>query len=178
MAKREFEDAVDELDERVVHIARTAKVVQGGRRFSFRAVVVVGDNRGSVGVGIGKAREVPEAIRKGSEQARRNMRKVSLSGTTIPHEITSRFSAAVVFLKPAAPGTGVIAGGGVRAVVEAAGIRDILTKSKGSSNILNVVRATIKALNELQDPVEVAQSRGISVNRVQPFWMAKGSRHE
>jgi small subunit ribosomal protein S5 len=178
MAKREFEDAVDELDERVVHIARTAKVVQGGRRFSFRAVVVVGDNRGSVGVGIGKAREVPEAIRKGSEQARRNMRKVSLSGTTVPHEITSRFSAAVVFLKPAAPGTGVIAGGGVRAVVEAAGIRDILTKSKGSSNILNVVRATIKALNELQDPVEVAQSRGIPVNRVQPFWMAKGNRHE
>ena len=178
MAKREFEDAVDELDERVVHIARTAKVVQGGRRFSFRAVVVVGDTRGSVGVGIGKAREVPEAIRKGSEQARRNMRKVSLSGTTIPHEITSRFSAAVVFLKPAAPGTGVIAGGGVRAVVEAAGIRDILTKSKGSSNILNVVRATIKALNELQDPVEVAQNRGIPVNRVQPFWMARGSRHE
>jgi small subunit ribosomal protein S5 len=178
MAKREFEDAVDELDERVVHIARTAKVTMGGRRFSFRAVVVVGDSRGSVGVGIGKAREVPEAIRKGSEQARRNMRKVSLSGTTIPHEITSRFSAAVVFLKPAAPGTGVIAGGGVRAVVEAAGIRDILTKSKGSSNILNVVRATIKALNELQDPVEVAQSRGIPVNRVQPFWMTKGSRHE
>jgi small subunit ribosomal protein S5 len=178
MAKREFEDAVDELDERVVHIARTAKVVQGGRRFSFRAVVVVGDNRGSVGVGIGKAREVPEAIRKGSEQARRNMRKVSIAGTTIPHEITSRFSAAVVFLKPAAPGTGVIAGGGVRAVVEAAGIRDILTKSKGSSNILNVVRATIKALNELQDPVEVAQNRGIPVNRVQPFWMSREKRYE
>ena len=178
MAKREFEDAVDELDERVVHIARTAKVVQGGRRFSFRAVVVVGDNRGSVGVGIGKAREVPEAIRKGSEQARRNMRKVSLSGTTVPHEITSRFSAAVVFLKPAAPGTGVIAGGGVRAVVEAAGIRDILTKSKGSSNILNVVRATIKALNELQDPVEVAQSRGLPVNRVQPFWMSREKRYD
>ena len=178
MAKREFEDAVDELDERVVHIARTAKVHQGGRRFSFRAVVVVGDNRGSVGVGIGKAREVPEAIRKGSEQARRNMRKVSISGTTVPHEITSRFSAAVVFLKPAAPGTGVIAGGGVRAVVEAAGIRDILTKSKGSSNILNVVRATIKALNELQDPVEVAQNRGIPVNRVQPFWMSREKRYE
>jgi len=176
MARREFDDAIEELDERVVHIARTAKVHQGGRRFSFRAVVVVGDNKGSVGVGIGKAREVPEAIRKGSEQARRNMRKVALTDTTIPHEITSRFSAAEVFLKPASPGTGVIAGGGVRAVVEAAGIRDILTKSKGSSNILNVVKATIKALNELQDPVEVAQRRGLPVNRVQPFWVPRGSR--
>lgn len=176
MAKREFEDAVDELDERVVHIARTAKVVQGGRRFSFRAVVVVGDNKGSVGVGIGKAREVPEAIRKGSEQARRAMRKVVVFGTTIPHEITTRFSAAQVFLKPASPGTGVIAGGGVRAVVEAAGIRDILTKSKGSSNILNVVKATIKALGELQDPVEIAQQRGLPLNRVQPFWVPRERR--
>jgi small subunit ribosomal protein S5 len=174
MARREFEDVVEELDERVVHIARTAKVIKGGRRFSFRAVVVVGDNKGRVGVGIGKAREVPDAIRKGSEQAKRNMRKVAITGTTIPHEITTRFSAAVVFLKPAAPGTGVIAGGGVRAVVEAAGIHDILTKSKGSANILNVVRATIKALSELQDPVEVAQHRGLPVNRVQPFWMARG----
>jgi small subunit ribosomal protein S5 len=117
---------------------------------------------------------VPDAIRKGSEQAKRNMRQVAIIGTTIPHEITTRFSAAVVFLKPAAPGTGVIAGGGVRAVVEAAGIHDILTKSKGSANILNVVRATIKALGELQDPVEVAQRRGLPVNRVQPFWMARG----
>ncbi|RME70831.1 MAG: 30S ribosomal protein S5 [Chloroflexi bacterium] len=175
MAKREFEDAVEELDERVVHIARTAKVVKGGRRFSFRAVVVVGDNKGSVGVGIGKAREVPEAIRKGSEQARRNMRKIPLIGTTIPHEITTRFSAAEVFLKPATPGTGVIAGGGVRAVVEAAGIRDILTKSKGSSNILNVVKATVKALSELQDPAEVAQKRGLPANRVQPFWLKRGN---
>jgi small subunit ribosomal protein S5 len=174
MAKREFEDVIEELDERVVHIARTAKVVKGGRRFSFRAVVVVGDNKGRVGVGIGKAREVPEAIRKGSEQAKRNMRQIAMAGTTIPHEITIRFSAAEVFLKPAAPGTGVIAGGGVRAVVEAAGIRDILTKSKGSSNILNVVKATVKALNELQDPVEVAQNRGIPISRVQPFWVAKG----
>jgi small subunit ribosomal protein S5 len=115
---------------------------------------------------------VPDAIRKGSEQGKRNMRQVPMTGTTIPHEITTRFSAAEVFLKPASPGTGVIAGGGVRAVVEAAGIRDILTKSKGSANILNVVKATIQALNELQDPVEIAQNRGIPLNRVQPFWVS------
>ena len=171
MADREkkFEE-VEELDERVVHIARTSKVVKGGRRFSFRAVVVVGDNRGSVGVGVGKAREVPSAIRKGADKARRNMRLVPLAGTTIPHEVTSRYSAAKVFMKPAAPGTGVIAGGGVRAVVEAAGIRDILTKSLGSANILTGVKATVKALNELQDPVEIANRRGLPIDRVQPFW--------
>jgi small subunit ribosomal protein S5 len=167
--EQEFEE-VEELDERVVHIARTAKVVKGGRRFSFRAVVVVGDNRGRVGIGVGKAREVPDAIRKGSERARRNMRLIPLAGTTIPHEVTSRYSAAKVFMKPAAPGTGVIAGGGVRAVVEAAGIHDILTKSMGSANILNVVKATVNALNELQDPVEVANRRGVPTSRVQPFW--------
>lgn len=161
---------VDEFDERVVDIARTTKVVKGGRHFSFRAVVVVGDNKGSVGVGVGKAREVPEAIRKGSERARRNMRPIALAGTTIPHEMTSRHSAARVFMKPASPGTGVIAGGGVRAVVEAAGIRDILTKSQGSSNILNVVRATVKALYELQDPIRIAAQRGLPLNRVQPYW--------
>lgn len=175
--KREFEEA-EELDERVVHIARTAKVVKGGRRFSFRAVVVVGDNRGRVGVGMGKAREVPDAIRKGAEKARRNMRLIPLVGTTIPHEVTSRYSAAKVFMKPAAPGTGVIAGGGVRAVVEAAGIRDILTKSMGSANILNVVKATVKALNELQDPVEVANRRGLPVDRVQPFWSREDGQEE
>jgi small subunit ribosomal protein S5 len=171
MARREPEiEEAEELDERVVHIARTAKVVKGGRRFSFRAVVVVGDNRGRVGVGVGKAREVPDAIRKGAERARRNMRPIPLVGTTIPHQVISRYSAAEIFMKPAAPGTGVIAGGGVRAVVEAAGIRDILTKSMGSSNILNVVKATINALNALQDPAEIASRRGLPLDRVQPFW--------
>lgn len=173
MARREFEDSIEELDERIVHIARTAKVVKGGRRFSFRALVVVGDNNGSVGMGTGKAREVPEAIRKASERARRNMRRIPLVETTIPHEITMRQAGAQVFLKPASPGTGVIAGGGVRAVVEAAGIRDILTKSQGSANILNVVRATIEALSAMQDPVEVANRRGIPLSWVQPFWSRK-----
>jgi small subunit ribosomal protein S5 len=161
----------DELDERVVHIARTAKVVKGGRRFSFRAVVIVGDNKGSVGVGVGKAREVPEAIRKGAERARKSMKLVPLTGTTIPHEVTTRYSAARVLLKPASPGTGVIAGGGVRAVVEAAGIKDILTKSMGSANILNVVKATMQALGELKDPAILAERRGVPLNRVLPFWM-------
>lgn len=169
MPRREF-DEVEELDERVVHIARTAKVVKGGRRFNFRVVVVVGDNQGSVGVGVGKAREVPEAIRKGMERARRNMKKIPLVGTTIPHEVMSIFSAAKVYLKPASPGTGVIAGGGVRAVVEAAGIKDILTKSQGSANILNVVKATMQGLEQLKDPHEEARRRGLPLQRVTPFW--------
>lgn len=164
------EEEREELDERVVDLARTAKVVKGGRRFSFRAVVVVGDNKGRVGIGMGKAREVPDAIRKGSERARRNMRTIPLEGTTIPHEVVSDFSAAKVLLKPASPGTGVIAGGGVRAVVEAAGIKDILTKSMGSSNILNVVTATYLGLCQLKDPEREAQRRGKPSGSLAPYW--------
>ena len=175
-AQKEKEEG-DGLDERVVHIARTAKVVKGGRRFAFRAVVVVGDNKGSVGVGIGKSRAVPDAIRKGSERARKNMRLIALAGTTIPHEVMVRYSAARVLLKPASPGTGVIAGGGVRAVVEAAGIRDILTKSLGSSNILNVIKATMIALEQLKDPTAEAARRGVPLSRVTPFWI-RGEGHE
>ena len=169
--RRRDREEGDELDERVVHITRTAKVIKGGRRFNFRALVVVGDNNGSVGVGVGKARQVPDAIRKGSERARKNMRPVATMGTTIPHEVTARYSAAKVLLRPASPGTGVIAGGGVRAVVEAAGIKDILTKSLGSANILNVVKATMQALMELRDPAVVAEQRGVPLEHVLPFWM-------
>lgn len=158
------------LEERVVHIARVSKVVKGGRRFGFRAVVVVGDGKGSVGAGVGKAREVPEAIRKGIEKAKKNMIQVPIAGTTIPHEVVSRFGAAKVLLKPASPGTGVIAGGGVRAVVEAAGVKDILSKSLGSANILNVVSATIEGLKQLKNPEEEARRRGKPLKEVLPFW--------
>ncbi len=168
--ERGREEEGPSLDERVVHIGRVSKVVKGGRRFSFTAVVVVGDNSGSVGMGVGKAREVPEAIRKGTERARKAMQKVSLAGATIPHPITSKFGACLVMLKPATPGTGVIAGGGVRAVLECAGVRDVLTKSLGSSNRLNVVRATMQALGELIDPDIVAKRRNKPVAGLLPPW--------
>ena len=161
------------FDERVVDIGRTAKVVKGGRHFGFRAVVVVGDNKGTVGVGVGKAREVPDAVRKGTEKARKAMKPVAISGNTIPHPVTAKFGASQVMLKPATPGTGVIAGGGVRAVVEAAGIKDILTKSLGSSNMLNVVKATHAALNALKDVEAEAQRRGKPVEGLLPFWRQK-----
>ena len=172
--EREREEEREQLDERVVHIARTSKVLKGGRRFAFRAVVVVGDNHGQVGYGVGKAREVPDAVRKASERARKIMRPVPMVGTTIPHAAIGDFSAASVMLRPASPGTGVIAGGGVRAVLEAAGIRDILTKSLGSANMLNVVAATFKALEALKIPEEEAKRRGKSVDSVSPFWLRAG----
>lgn len=169
MGRRRFEQR-DEFDERVVHIARVAKVVKGGRRFSFRTVVVVGDNGGKVGIGVGKARSVPASIRKGAERARRNMTRIKLWESTIPHEIESEYAGAHVLLRPAAPGTGVIAGGAVRAVVEAAGVKNILSKSMGSANILNVALATMKALQGLVDPKDLADLRGVPVSEVMPFW--------
>ena len=162
-----------ELEERVVHIDRVSKVIKGGRQFGFRALVVVGNRHGSVGVGLGKAREVPAAIQKGVDKAKRSMVQIPLSGTTIPHRVLSKFSAAQVLLKPASPGTGLIAGGAVRAVLEAAGIKDILTKSLGSPNRVNVAYATIHALRQLKEIHAEGQRRGKNAADLKSPWSSK-----
>ena len=155
-----------EFKEFVVQVKRVAKVVKGGRRFSFNAIVVVGDQQGTVGYGLGKANEVTVAIQKGTEQAKKHMNKISLHKTTIPHPIKGKFGAGKVYLQPASTGTGVIAGGPVRAICEAVGIHDILTKSMGSSNAHNIVKATMKALTDLESPEAVATRRGMSVSDI------------
>jgi len=163
-------EAQDQFEERVIEIARVAKVVKGGRRFQFRVTVVIGDKKGTISMGVGKANAVPDAMRKASERARKNMKVVNLIGTTIPHEVLGKVAGARIMLKPASPGTGVIAGGGVRAVLEVAGVRDILTKSQGSANVLNVVQATFHALEQLKSPQEEAARRGKNPSDLLPFW--------
>lgn len=161
-----LESQEKQLVDKVIHISRVAKVVKGGRRFSFSAVVVVGDENGSVGSALGKANEVPEAIRKGIEQAKKNMVKIPLVQGTIPHQVVGQFGAGRVLLKPASEGTGVIAGGAVRAVLEAAGVRNILTKCLGTHNPHNVVKATLDGLRRLRDPEEVARRRGKQLHEI------------
>lgn len=176
MSNYQATDFERELDERVIEINRVAKVVKGGRRFAFRVTMVVGNNGGSVGMGVGKANSVPDAMRKASEKAKKNMQRIELFDSTIPHKVVGEVGGAKVLLKPASPGTGVIAAGGVRAVIEAAGISDILTKSLGSDNVLNVVSATMSALGELKSPKEESQKRGKPVNDLLPFW-ARGKHN-
>lgn len=171
MEMMEYQPTLEQqFDERVIEIARVAKVVKGGRRFQFRVTVVVGDNHGQVGLGIGKANAVPDAMRKATERAHKNLRRVAVYSTTVPHEVIGKVGGAVVLLKPASAGTGVIAAGGVRAVLEAVGIHDILTKCLGSANTLNVVKATFNALDQLKSPEEEAARRGKPVKEVTPFW--------
>lgn len=167
------DDNRDEFLERVVQINRVSKVVKGGRRFAFTALVVVGDGKGMVGVGYGKAKEVPAAIAKGVEEAKKSFFRVPLVGTTIPHLVQGEEAAGVVLLRPASPGTGVIAGGPVRAVLEAAGIADVLSKSMGSANAINIVRATVEALRQLEGPEEVAARRGLPIDEVAPSAMLR-----
>jgi small subunit ribosomal protein S5 len=170
MESKEYQPLEQAYDERIIEIARVAKVVKGGRRFQFRVTVVSGDNHGKVGLGIGKANAVPDAMRKATDRARKSMVSVAIMGTTIPHEVTGTVSGSRVLLKPASPGTGVIAAGGVRAVLEAAGVHDILTKSLGSSNTLNVVKATFVALDQLKFPEQEAMRRGKPLKDLIPYW--------
>jgi small subunit ribosomal protein S5 len=174
--RRPRDSEEDKLDQRIVEIIRTAKVLKGGRRFAFRVLVVVGDNEGQVGVAVGKANEVPEAIRKGYERAQAAMIRVPLINGTVPHEVRSRHAAATMLLRPAAPGTGVIAGHAARAVLEAAGVQNILTKNIGSTNAVNATMATFEALKSLKRPETEARRRGRPVMRVSPFWSGYDER--